>query len=229
MIEAVIFDMDGVLINSEHLHLKAMNRVLQDLGLKVTISTKEHDQYVGGRTIDMCCKVKEKYNLTISAQELEKRKTVQYLKYIETDDGIEPVAGVVDLIHDLQCHGLSLAVASSSIQQVIEIVLDKFKIRECFSAIVGGDQVEHGKPAPDIFLMAATRLHMPKNSCVVIEDSTHGIKAAKDAGMQCVGFYNPSSGEQNLEDADMVVTDFGAVDFDKISAMLPKNDQQGCS
>ena len=227
MIKAVIFDMDGVLINSEHLHLRAMNRVLQDLGLKITISTKEHDQYVGGRTIDMCYKLKEKYKLNISAQEMEKRKTVQYLKDIATDDGIEPVSGVVDFIKDLHCHGVSMVIASSSIKQVIEIVLDKFNLRQFFSGIVSGDQVEHGKPAPDIFLMAAKLLNMPESSCVVIEDSTHGVHAAKAAGMQCIGFYNPSSGEQDLEGADVIGDDFGTVNFDKINEMLMKSDKEG--
>ncbi len=87
-------------------------------------------------------------------------------------------------------------------------------MRHYFQHIISGDLVEHGKPAPDIFVYAANALREEPAHCVVIEDSTNGVKAAKLAGMKCIGFKNPNSGDQDLSLADMVIDDFRKVNLE---------------
>ena len=98
--------------------------------------------------------------------------------------------------------GIPMAVASSSSLSIIDKVLDKLALREYFTLIATGDEVPASKPAPDIFLLAAQRLGCKPEACWVIEDSYNGVTAAKAAGMHCIGFYNPHSGNQDISAAD---------------------------
>jgi HAD superfamily hydrolase (TIGR01509 family) len=106
-----------------------------------------------------------------------------------------------------------MALASSSTQRVIDTVLEKLALVGVFDPVVSGEEVEHGKPAPDIFLRTAGLLEIPPETCLVIEDSANGVRAAKAAGMVCIGFRNPNSGAQDLSAADAIVASLDEIRF----------------
>lgn len=212
MIKAVIFDMDGVIIDSEPVHLELEQELFRNLGLN--ISHEEHLAFVGSTSYYMWDAVKNKYNLPYTLEELVETDRTKYLNHISSPEGsVKPIDGVNELIKELHSCGLKLAVASSSPIDVIELVIRTLKLDKYFDILVTGDYVERSKPEPDIFLYAADKLSVEPHECVVIEDSYNGVQAAKKAGMKIIGFINPNSGNQDLSSADMIINSFKSADI----------------
>lgn len=212
MIKAIIFDMDGVIIDSEPLHIKLERELFKNLGLN--ISHEEHLSFVGSTSHYMWDAVKNKYNLPYTVEELVEADRTKYLNYISSPEGsIKPIDGVNELIKELHSCGLKLAVASSSPIDVIELVVKTLKLDKYFDVLVTGDYVDKSKPEPDIFLYAANKLGVKPDECVVIEDSYNGVQAAKKAGMKIIGFINPNSGKQDLSSADLLISSFKNTDI----------------
>lgn len=206
--------MDGVIIDSEPLHYRAINDILARYG--VVMSWEEHKEYVGVKTPETFARLKKKFHLPGAVAEMADAKTRRLIQYIQSDPDVKPIPGVRRLLADLQAHRLLLALASSSPAVLVQAILDRLTLGSVFSVVVNGDMVPNGKPAPDIFLAAARLLSMPPAACIVIEDAAHGITAAKAAGMKCIGFVNPHSGRQDLSRADLVVDDMHCLDYQVI-------------
>jgi len=211
MLKAVIFDMDGVIIDSESIYLELERKLFKDLGLE--ISEEEHDSFVGTKADYMWTKIKEKYRLEPSVEELVAMEYRLYFDHIASLGDLSPIPGVKELIESLHQKGVRLALASSNYMNVIEMVLDIFKLQKYFDVITSGEQVENGKPAPDIFLAALKQLGVKAEECLVIEDSENGVKAAKTAGIKCVGFKGMNLRNQDLSLADLVVSSFYEIDY----------------
>ena len=199
MINAVIFDMDGVITDSEPLHHEA------ELGLleahHVHINKESLLQYTGTGTRSMLNAMIQKYDIEASVDQLFDELIQRLCVLFETK--VTPIPHVIDLIVFLRNKGVPIAVASSSAKTIISRALRRLEIDSYFNTIVSGEDVTHSKPAPDIFLETARRLDVSPKNCVVIEDSTNGVLAAKSAGMTCIGFHSPNSFGQNLDAADM--------------------------
>ncbi|MGC9356107.1 MAG: HAD family hydrolase, partial [Mariniphaga sp.] len=133
--------------------------------------------------------------------------------YFNSLEKMEPMPGVEQLIRKLKEKGISLALASSSYPDVIEIILQKTGLKKYFDSVVSSQMAGASKPEPDIFLFTAKKLGVAPEKCIVIEDSTNGIAAAKSAGMYCVAFAGPGSELQDQNQADLIVADFGEIDF----------------
>jgi len=125
----------------------------------------------------------------------------------------------MELLKELRYNKVKIALASSSSVEVINVFISKLGVGHYFQQIISGDFVEKGKPAPDIFIHTAQALQESSANCVVIEDSANGVKAAKAAGMKCIGFLSPNSGAQDLSPADMVVDDFTKLTVSIIKAL----------
>jgi len=208
MLEAVLFDMDGVLIDSEPWHLKANRELCAELGFQLRM--EEYLDFIGKSASEKWTYFKTKYHLEPTVPELvarENRKNIQMIP----DDGEGLVPGVLPLLQSLQEKGVRCGVASSSPLACINAVLEKYKLFPFFQAVVTGEEMAKGKPAPDIFLHTAKLLGAQPEHCVVIEDSEHGVKAAKAGGMKCIGFKNKNSGEQDLSPADLIVDSLAEV------------------
>lgn len=216
MIKAVIFDMDGVIIDSEPLHQKIELVMFSDLGIKVPF--EEHCTFVGTTTRNMCTKLKEKYGLKQTVDELVNMKDERYIDYLRKNENndVLPVPGVLELIRELYDKGIKLAIGSSAPMREIELVLDTFKIRQLFDAIASGEEVPNSKPAPDTFLLAAQKLGVKPLDCLVIEDSDNGVRAAKNAGMKCIAYRNPHTKPQDLSFADVLVDDIRKISYEMI-------------
>jgi HAD superfamily hydrolase (TIGR01509 family) len=215
MVKAVIFDMDGVIIDSEPFHWDVNKIIFKDLGIDVSFT--EYQNYIGVSNTNMWTDLKNRHSLPQTVKQLVAMQVSGNIEFMKREQ-FEPINGGVALIQDLEKYGIAIALASSSPYNVINIVLDKFGIKSYFSAIVSGEDFLKGKPAPDIFIKAAELLNVSPKDCVVIEDATHGVAAAKAAGMKCIGFANKNSGNQDLTKADLIVTSMSAICVQNISA-----------
>lgn len=208
MLKTVIFDMDGVIINSEDQHNRAMMQVLESHGAKV--DTSYHSRFVGTSTKKMAEICIQDLNLDIDTdtllQELKQAK-----KQILAEEGYQPLPGIIENIKLLTQEGIKLAIASSSSAGEIESMMKALKIRKYFDCIISASQVKNPKPAPDLFETALKEMGTNSAEAMVVEDSTNGIEAAKNAGICCVGFSNPDSGEQDLTDADVILESFEGI------------------
>lgn len=210
MFRAVLFDMDGVIIDSEPLHMKAFQIAMKNYHLD--LSYEYCCQFIGRTDRYMVEVLVKEWNLSDSVdQVLQLKKDV--LAELERMEGYPPVPYVRDLIMNLYQSGIKLAIASSSPMPAIRETAKSQNLTEFFEEYVSGTELVHSKPAPDIFLKSASMLGVDPSECLVIEDSEHGVAAAKAAGMTCVGFYNPNSGNQDLSKADIIVEGFEEIDY----------------
>lgn len=213
-IETVIFDMDGVIIDSEPIHMKIEQELFRELGLN--ISSEEHHRYVGTSARNMWEEIIEQYRLTVLTDEILKKKQTRYLNHITASDNLNPIPGIPELISRLHSLNKQLILASSATRDEINTILDKFDLESYFSFTISGAELEQSKPDPEIFLTAVKLSRTQKRHCCVIEDSQNGVLAAKAAGVKCIGFRNPSSGNQDLSAADVVIDSFNSIDVEKI-------------
>ncbi len=202
---AVIFDMDGVLVDSEPLHFSVEKVIFRELELP--ISEKEHHALVGMVPLEIWQVLKERYALSGKAEDLKDQEADRKLERFARME-IPLVSGVVELLQQLEDRGIPLALASSSPRRLIELFIEKTGTAPFFQEVLSGEEVDKGKPAPDIFLRAAEMLGTEPAACTVIEDSHNGMRAALAAGMRCVGFQNPNSGDQDLRSAHLRIDAF---------------------
>ncbi|MDD5937066.1 MAG: GNAT family N-acetyltransferase [Clostridiales bacterium] len=209
MLKAVLFDMDGVLIDSEPLHAKAFQISMKEYGLD--LSEDYCYQFIGKTDRDFAKTLVQVYHLNYTDDDLlaSKNKT---LKKLEKEVGYPAIPYIKQLVMNLHANGIKLAIASSNSMASIKETADNLGLTEYFQEYVSGMDLEHSKPAPDIFLKAASMLSVDPSECLVIEDSCNGLTAAKTANMSCVGFFNPHSGQQDLSQADIIVEGFEEVD-----------------
>ena len=178
----------------------------------ISITDRELERFVGISVENFWKTIKERYNLNEAVEKLIKKDTDLRVSYFSRIEKLEPVDGVRELAASLRDGGIKTAVASSSHNRMIETVLEKTGLSEYFSETVSGFDVKQGKPAPDVFLRTAELLDAGTEECAVIEDSFNGVKGAKAAGMKCIGFRNPESGNQDLSAADLVIDSFRETD-----------------
>ena len=204
--QAVIFDMDGVLIDSEVYHFAAEKLILEKIG--ITVTEEEIHSFVGLAMDKFWERIKNRYNLEKPVQKLLEEDTIFRVNYFKNVGKIPPIEGVTELITGIKKEGIKIAVASSSHPDLIKTALEAADLLQYFPVYLSGFQVKRGKPDPDIFLETARILGVKPEKCVVIEDSYNGVTAAKSAGMKCIGYQNPSSGRQNLSAADLIIKSF---------------------
>jgi HAD superfamily hydrolase (TIGR01509 family) len=202
----VIFDMDGVLVDTEPIYVDITAGYLSSLG--VHIPNAELYSSVGIPTNVTLSRLKLEYGLSKSAAELAREERQLRESRFHEMDSYPIISGVIELLDELNAAGLPCAIASSSSPEMISLILSKTGLGGYFKDTVSGEEVSNGKPAPDIFLEAARRLGVEPGACVVVEDSPHGIRGAIAAGMGTVGFQNPNSGNQDLSSADLIVDNF---------------------
>lgn len=179
MIKAVIFDMDGLMIDSEPFHYEAFNEIFKKFGKELP-QEDNNTYFVGISDDDAAPKMIEKYNLPIEPKDLVREKQVVFQELIKN---ITPQPGLMELLNTLQEKGYKKAIASSTALDDIEIIISALGITRYLDGYFSAQQVLHGKPAPDLFLYAAEKLGVQPKECVVLEDAPAGITAAKAAGM----------------------------------------------
>jgi beta-phosphoglucomutase len=205
-LQCVIFDMDGVIIDSEEIHKKAYYETFNSLG--VDVSEELYKTMTGSSTINAFQKLVNHFNLDDIPEELVLQKRKCYVNYFENDPTLALVHGVKELIQFLYKQNLTLVLASSSAMVNINRVFSRFDLNQYFTAKISGADLTASKPHPEIFEKAAILGGVSKEHCIVIEDSDNGIKAANDAGIFVVGYENPLVSDQTLKDANLIIRDY---------------------
>ncbi len=210
MLKAVLFDMDGVIIDSEPQHARAAVLALKKYNVNISIDYAY--QFIGTTTYHMCKKMVEDFSIEATPEELLQANE-EMKDYLTQTEGYEIIPYIVDLMKDLQNHGIKMIIASSSSGSSIKNVMKSLQIETILDGYVSGTTVAHPKPAPDIFLAAAEQLGVEPSECIVIEDSYNGVTAATAAGIVSIGFLNPNSGKQDLSRAVILVEGFDEIDY----------------
>lgn len=214
-IRAVIWDLDGVIVDSAEQHLQAWQRLVQESNVRFT----DDDFWA---TFGQCTDdVVRKFWSGRSPQEiaeLGRRKESYYRELLA--GAITALPGAVERIAEFQAAGLLQAVASSAPQQNVELIINTLQLRSYFAALVSGEGVPRGKPAPDIFVHAAAQLHVVPARCVVIEDARVGVQAAGAAGMACIGVTNSGDGSAVTE-ADMIIETLNQLSLALLQSIIP--------
>lgn len=213
MLKAILFDMDGVIIDSEPLHARAAILAMERYGIH--LSMEFCYSFIGSTAKHMLEVIKENYQLNVSIEELMEANRLAKKELLQTE-GYPAIPFVKELMEALHLKGFLLAIASSSPMEEIEETVQMLGLAPYLDRLVSGMQVEKPKPAPDIFLAAAKELSVLPSECIVIEDSFNGLCAAYAAGMTKIAFYNPNSGSQDLSGADYVIEGFEEVGPDII-------------
>ena len=197
-IQAVIFDMDGVLVDSEPFGFEALRRVMARYGLGY--SEEENAEFLGRTTLESCRTLRARHALPDAAEALADFYIQEMLEQI--GKGPIPMPGVPEVLVRLRAAGYPLALASSAELRVIHANLTALALAPLFEAVVSGTQVARGKPAPDVFVAAAERLAVAPEGCLVVEDSRNGLLAAKAAGMRCAIVPCAHTRHQDFREAD---------------------------
>ena len=218
MLKAVLFDMDGVIVDTEPLHKKAYYQMFDYYNIVVPDTLFE--MYTGQSTINICNSLCDRYKLDSAPESLVQKKRDFFKDIFFNDGSLKLIDGVLEVIKDYHANGLTLVLASSASMQTIDSIFDRFDLSQYFKAKISGADLAFSKPYPEIFEKAAVLAGFDRSECLVIEDSTNGIKAAKAASIYCVGYDSFYSKNQDYSLADIVVSDFMEISYEKINGLF---------
>ena len=202
MINAVIFDMDGVLSDSEWIYVEKILEVLREEG--AFIEAEDINDLFGRSMSRISDELKKRYDLPKDASFYCERVLLLRDKLIE-EEGIFPMEGAVDIVRELHSEGIPIAVASSAPIETIKGNMKRFGIERYIDHYVSGVDCARGKPDPEIYMRAASLLNTDPHNCIAVEDSANGVAAAKAAGMYCIAFVPPKAVPQDVSVADEIV------------------------
>ena len=206
--------MDGVLVNSEPLHHEVS--LVQFKNLNIEVSDDVFATFTGNSNKMIYQKLKDKFQLPQEIEELVFDKNNLFIEAFDKKEDLHLMPGVKELIIDLHKNGIQLIVASSSEMAIINKVFKRFDLDQYFTHKVSGEDFPESKPNPAIFLKAASYSKAPIEECLIIEDSTNGIKAAKAAGIFCIAYKSEGVDSQDQSLADVIVYDYKDLDFERI-------------
>jgi len=217
MKQTVIFDMDGVIVDTEPVHHFAYQQHFKQLNIDV--SPEMYASFTGNSTKNIYERLKGIYNLEADIQSLVETKRTLFNDAFDSKEDLYLLDGVEDLIKELHQNGMQLILASSSANVTIQRIFNRFDLDKYFKHKVSGEDFPKSKPHPAIFQQAAFLAKTPVENCIVIEDSTNGIIAAKAAGIYCVGYESVHSKLQDYSLADEVISHFNELSFEKIRSL----------
>ena len=214
MVKTVIFDMDGVLVNSEPLHHEVS--LVQFKNLDIEVTDDVFATFTGNSNKMIYQKLKDRFELQQEIGDLIATKNKLFIEAFDKKENLNLIPGVKELIVDLYNNGVQLIVASSSEMEIINKVFERFNLDPYFTHKVSGNDFPESKPNPAIFVKAASYSKAPIQECVIIEDSTNGIKAAKAAGIFCIAYKSEEVDNQDQSLADIIIYDYKDLDFERI-------------
>lgn len=213
----MIFDLDGVIVDTAKFHYLAWRKLANDLGFD--ISEEQNEELKGVSRVHSLQKILKWGEVELSEEEFKRQmalKNENYLSYVDKMDEEEILPGVAKVIAYLRQHKVPFALGSAS--KNAPLILEKIGLYDQFDAIVDGNDVSKAKPDPEVFLVAAGKLNATPENCIVFEDSVAGIQAANKAGMLSIGIGDP----ETLGEADYVFADFTEISLEFIEKILRK-------
>lgn len=217
MIKAILFDMNGIIINDEHIHEMAFKETVKSFGIDLN-----HQTYLdccAGKTDRLGYEeIATKFSTDLPVDDLLRQKSEMYLKLFPANKKDYP--GVIDLIHSL-AKDFVLALTSSSSREEVDLITKEFGIDHVFKITISAKDVNKGKPDPEPYLITVKKLGFKPNECVVIEDSLSGVLSAKSAGCYCIGVTTTHT-KQDLINSDLIVDSFSEINAQVIQCMVSK-------
>lgn len=213
-LKAVLFDMDGVIVNTEPLHKKAYYKMFEQFN--IAVSKELYASFTGASTKKICTQLSRSFSLNASHEELAKTKRRYFKDFFDTDTDFGLLSGVKELIEHYHANGIKLVVASSASMDTINRVFQKFNLDRFFIGKVSGADLQESKPHPEIFCQAAQLTNEAHENCMVIEDATNGIIAAQRAGIFCAAYKSEHSLLQDYSQANIVVETFKELQPEKL-------------
>ena len=217
MIKCVIFDIDGVVVNTEPVGYRADKDLYKALNIEVPDDV--YATFVGTSPINNMQKLKELYNLPNTHEDLLAQRHKFYYNVFDAADDVHLMPGVLDFIINLRDNGVKVILASSALKIKIAKILDRFNLRPYFDEVISGEDFEFSKPNPAIFIEAVAKSGFSKSECIIIEDSTNGIQAAKAAGVYCIGYVSGLGLPQDTSEANKIITDFKELNYSVINTL----------
>lgn len=215
MIEACIFDLDGVIVNTAKYHFIAWRALAEELGFVFTVQDNERLKGVSRmRSLDILLEIGNLQFTDAEKQAMAEKKNALYVSYISQMTPEEILPGVREFLQEIRHKGIRVALGSASKNS--PMILRQIQMTELFDVVVDGNSITEAKPNPEVFLTGAQRLGIKPEHCVVFEDAIAGIEAARNAGMFSVGIGDA----QTLALADMVIPGFEAFSFEKLLQAL---------
>ena len=211
----IIFDMDGVLADTGPIHFESWVKMANEIGVEFT---KDFFDLTFGQQSPLI--TRKLVGAGAKEEDVLKWANLKELYYREmVQDKLKPLPGVINLINELKEKGFKLAIGSSGPKENVELLLNSLKIKESFDVIITAAEVQIGKPAPDVFLIAAKHVQVNPENCIVIEDAPVGIEAARHANMRTIALTTTHERE-DLKNADLIVRDLSEVSFKDIIELL---------
>lgn len=214
-LKAVLFDMDGVIVDTEPLHRKAYFKTFNQL--EIEVSEDLYTSFTGASTKRVCENLISEFNLSHTHEDITNIKRTHFKDYFYNDEEFDLIPGVRKLIEHYYENNVKLIVASSASMTTINMVFEKFGLEKYFSGKISGADLKESKPHPEIFQLAAKMANEPIENCMVIEDSTNGILAAHKANIFCTAYKSFHSHNQDYSLANIVISDYSEIEVDKIS------------
>jgi HAD superfamily hydrolase (TIGR01509 family) len=214
--EGVIFDMDGVLIDSHPVHKKAWSRLLASLNKPA--SEEELDFVMEGRKRE---EILRHFLGDLSPEQIQEYGRLKNDLYRESEGDLRVVSGVVEFLDSLQAGGIRMAVATSASSPRAHDILDLLGLLSRFRAVVTANDVGRGKPDPEIYVRAANQLNIVPRNVLVVEDAISGVMGAKSAGMKCLGIAGNGRRDKLREaGADCVITDYHQISLSQVQQLF---------
>lgn len=203
MADLFIFDMDGVIINSEPLHMEVELELRNELGFFLP-EERTHD-FVGKSSVNMWQELRDEFGFQPSAESVAQEGRVRFAEKLKKAPSVEPIPGVSELLDAIGEFGMPKVLASSASRFTINVIMDRFGFHHHFEHLISGAELPRSKPDPMIFQKACDLMKVSPKRALVIEDSKNGIQAANDAGCFAIGFRDEGHNHQDLTQADLVV------------------------
>lgn len=220
-IKAIIYDVDGTMVDSEPLHVSSWDRTLQAYGYTLADLSQEFRATMAGKKpIAIASGMIEELHLHVSADEFLAKKTALFTKLVATD--LRGMPGVVESIKRFSKRGFLLGIGTALDRNYINTVLDVLQVAEYFKVIVTGDEIKNGKPHPDTYVTVAKKLKVNPKECIVLEDAKSGIQSAKAAGCVCIAIKNPHALPQDTSQADLTVNTLDEITDEYLEMALTK-------
>lgn len=212
---AAIFDFDETMIDLEAQHAAASEELCREMGSDYDEIPESSRNASGRRIIDDVCEMREFFVWKEPLERLLARRQELFDEACRRSE-LRLMPGVEKVVRALHGKGITLAVTSSAVRASIEEILRRFALLDFFAAIVDGSEVRHGKPDPEAFIVTASTLGVKLEECIVFEDSTVGVQAARAAGMFCIAVRNPNAQmRQDLSAADVVIDSLEDLDLER--------------
>jgi len=207
MIRAFIFDMDGTVIDSTGLDYEAWQKAMREYDAELPY--EDYIAKLGAKGSEIA-----KDYLDVSDEEIEQlvSRREEYFKQLVNERGLRLLPHVEQTLQELRNYHLKTALATGANQEKLEFIFDKLPIRQYFDVFVTADDVTQGKPDPEVFLLAAQKLGVEPANCVVMEDATNGLEAAKRGGMRCIALTTTRGADQ-LQGADLIINSYQELDL----------------